>query len=191
MTTDIEYDELDDALKRCGSSWDAAQTHGLLASRLAVAGTEAGFGWLQMVLENTDPANALRAECETLLSTLFEKTGTSLSARQSEFAPLLPDDAASTEQRAEALGHWCEGYLHGLVSAEHGDELRTRLSAEPIADIIKDMLQITRATAEDLDDEESEEAYMQLVEYLRVSVQLVFEELADLRTPADQADAVH
>ncbi len=191
MTTDIEFDELDDALKRCGASWDAAQAHGLLASRLAVAGTEAGFDWLQLVLENTDPSNALRAECETLLSTLFQKTGNALSARLSEFTPLLPDDAAATEQRAEALGHWCEGYLHGLVSADHGDELRKRLSAEPIADIIKDMLQITRATAEGLDDEESEEAYMQLVEYLRVSAQLVFEELADLRKPADKADAVH
>ncbi len=191
MTTDIDYDELDEALRRCGSSWDAAQVHGLLASRLAVAGTEAGFGWLQLVLEGTDPSNALREECEVLLSTLFERTGSALSARLSEFTPLLPDDAATTEQRAEALGRWCEGYLHGLVSAEHGDELRARLSAEPIADIIKDMLQITRATAEGIDDEESEEAYMQLVEYLRVSVQLVFEELEDLSKPSDSADAIH
>ncbi len=191
MTTDIDFDELDEALRRCGSSWDAAQVHGLLASRLAVAGTEAGFGWLQLVLEGTDPSNALREECEALLSTLFERTGSALSARLSEFTPLLPDDAATTEQRAEALGRWCEGYLHGLVSAEHGDELRARLSAEPIADIIKDMLQITRATAEGIDDEESEEAYMQLVEYLRVSVQLVFEELEDLRKPPDSAEAIH
>ncbi|MEM8685258.1 MAG: UPF0149 family protein [Pseudomonadota bacterium] len=191
MTTDIDYEELDDALRRCGASWDAAQVHGLLSSRLAVAGTEAGFGWLQAVLEGTDPSNALTAECETLLSTLFERTGSALSARLSEFTPLLPDDAAAPDQRAQALAHWCEGYLHGLVSADHGDELRARLSAEPIADIIKDMLQITRAMAEKVDDEEAEEAYMQLVEYLRVSAQLVFEELEDLRQPQDTTDAVH
>ncbi|MEM6513902.1 MAG: UPF0149 family protein [Pseudomonadota bacterium] len=191
MTTDIDFEELDDALKRCGSSWDAAQAHGLLSSRLAVAGGEAGFGWLQLVLEGTDPSNVLRNECESLLSTLFEKTGSSLSARQSEFTPLLPDDAAATTQRAEALGHWCEGYLHGLVSADRGDELKARLSAEPIADIIKDMLQITRATAEEIDDEEAEEAYAELVEYLRVATQLVFEELEDLREPDTRPDAVH
>ena len=46
------------------------------------------------------------------------------------------------------MGHWCEGFLHGLVSADHGDALQgARLAEDPLADIIKDMLQITRATA--------------------------------------------
>lgn len=187
MSLEIDHDVLDDALKRCGATWDAAQTHGLLSGRLSVAGADAGFDWLSQVLEGTDDADALRAECESMLRTLFESTFRQLSQRQSEFEPLLPDDQESTSVRTDALARWCEGFLHGLVSSEHGDALKERLAAEPLADIIKDMLQITRAVVEDDGDEESdEEAYTELVEYLRVATQLTYEELADLRQPAGE-----
>jgi len=186
MSLGIDHDVLDDALKRCGATWDAAQTHGLLAGRLSIAGADAGFDWLSQVLEGTDDADALRAECEDMLSSLFESTYRQLSERLSEFEPLLPGDQDSTLVRTDALARWCEGFLHGLVSSQHGESLKERLAAEPLADIIKDMLQITRAVVEDSDDEESdEEAYAELVEYLRVAAQLAYEELADLRRPAD------
>ncbi|MBT8101126.1 MAG: YecA family protein, partial [Gammaproteobacteria bacterium] len=82
----------------------------------------------------------------------------------------------------EALAHWSEGYLHGLVSAQHGEELKKRLAAEPVAGIIKDLLAFTQATVEDDEESEANEAaYTELVEYLRVTAQLVYEELADLR----------
>jgi uncharacterized protein YgfB (UPF0149 family) len=63
-----------------------------------------------------------------------------------------------------------------------------------LADIIRDMLQITRAATDDDSEAESdEEAYFELVEYVRVAAQLAFEELADLRQPADDlsVDALH
>jgi yecA family protein len=192
MEAHIDHDQLDAALRRCGATWDAAQTHGLLSGRLAIAGPEAGFEWLSQVLEGTDEADALRSECEVLLSNLFEATNRQLSERQSEFGPLLPDDDDPAAARAKALAHWCEGFLHGLVSSDHEAALKERLSAEPLADIIKDMLQITRAVAEDGNDVEAgDEAYVELVEYLRVATQLAYEELAEFRhKPADGAAAI-
>jgi yecA family protein len=179
----VHYDELDEALRRCGATWDAAQTHGLLSGRLAIAGSQSGFDWLTQVLEGTDPADPSRSGCEVMLSALFESTYRQLSERQSEFEPLLPDDADSGAIRAAALGRWCEGFLHGLVSGAHADALKERLSNEPMADIIRDMLQITRATVDDdSEDESSEEAYVELVEYLRVAAQLTYEELVEFRS---------
>ena len=190
MEPAVEYDRLDDALRRCGSGWDAGQAHGLLAGRLAVAGADSGFDWLSQVLEGTDASDALRAECETLLRAVFELTYRQLAERQSEFEPLLPDDEEPTPVRAAALAHWCEGFLHGLVSAHHGDAVKERLAAEPLADIIRDMLEITRAAAdEDGDGDADEAAYAELVEYLRVAAQLTYEELAEMRKPADSGEA--
>jgi len=197
METDFSHDTLNDALRRCGATWDAAQCHGLLSSRLAVVGAEAGIPWFQQVLEGADVSDAARADCERLLGTLFDETHRQLSERQSEFAPLLPDNSDSTAIRAVALGHWCEGFLHGLVSAELGEALKQRLAEEPLADIIKDMLQITRASADDDGDEENSEiAYTELVEYLRVAAQLAYEELAEFRRPngrpsPDMSETLH
>jgi len=180
MEQAIRHDELDLALKRCGATWDAAQTHGLLSGRLAIAGADSGFDWLSQVLDGTDSSDALRNECEVMLSTLFESTYRQLSQRQSEFEPLLPDDEENTGVRAAALAHWCEGFLHGLVSSDHGEALKQQLSAEPMSEIIKDMLQITRAVDES-ENEADEQAYADLVEYLRVATQLTYEELAAIR----------
>ncbi|MDH3336653.1 MAG: UPF0149 family protein [Gammaproteobacteria bacterium] len=191
MGQTVHYDELEAALRRCGSNWDAAQTHGLLSGRLAIAGTQGGFDWLSQVLEGTDATDPKRSGCEVMLSTLFESTYRQLSDRQSEFEPLLPDDDDSSTLRATALARWCEGFLHGLVSSVHGDALKERLSAEPLADIIRDMLQITRASVEDDSDDESiEEAYAELVEYLRVAAQLTYEELVEFRAKPEGNDIV-
>lgn len=74
MDEKVGFEELDDALRRCGASWDAAQTHGLLTGRLAVAGVPAGPDWLQQVLEGTDAADALRTECQKMLDALYQGT---------------------------------------------------------------------------------------------------------------------
>jgi yecA family protein len=197
MRSDIDYDTLNDALQRCGASRDAAQAHGLLSSRLAVAGVDAGLDWLQQVLDGTNEPDALRTECAGMLNTLFQETLRQLSERLSEFAPLLPDDSDSALVRTAALAHWCEGFLHGLVSVDHGQALKERLARDPLADIIRDMLQLTRAEVdEDSDDETNEASYAEIVEYVRVAVQLVYEELAEFRgqpgdSPAGGGESLH
>ena len=188
----VNHDELDAALKRCGATWDAGQAHGLLCSRLAVLGADAGTGWLDQVLAGSDPDDVLRRECEILLDALYAYTHRQLSQRQSEFQPLLPDESDSTIIRAEAIAHWCEGFLHGLVSGSPDVGLKKRLADEPLSDIIKDMLQITRATVdEDTEQETNEAAYADLVEYLRVAVQLTYEELAEFRSAPDGTEVLH
>ena len=197
MNSDVDYDTLNDALHRCGATWDAAQAHGLLSSRLAVASAAAGPDWLQQVLEGTNESDALRTECAGLLNALYQGTHRQLSERLSEFAPLLPDDSDSAPSRAAALGHWCEGFLHGLVSIDHGEALKQRLAKEPLADIIRDMLQLTRAAVEDDSDEEANEAaYAEIVEYVRVAAQLTYEELAEFRgqasaMPSEPQETLH
>lgn len=188
MDEKIEYDVLEDALNQCGANWDAAQCHGLLTGKLAVAGVAAGPDWMRQVLDGVEENNAMRTECQKLLDALYQSTYWELSDRLSEFEPLLPVDGDDVGLRTEALAHWCEGFLHGLVSASHGDALKERLSAEPVSDIIKDMLQITRAGMDDESGEEDNEtAYVELVEYVRVAAQLSYESLADIRNSQSES----
>ena len=197
MDEKVDHDALEDALSRCGASWDAAQTHGLLTGRLAVSGVAAGPDWLLQVLEGTDERNAQRAACQQMLDTLYQATYWELSERLSEFTPLLPDDQTDAVLRTVAMAHWSEGFLHGLVSAQHGDALRDRLAAEPLSDIIRDILQITRAELDEATDAETNEAaYAELVEFLRVAAQLAYEELAEIRdanrrSKTDSPDTMH
>ena len=187
MTTDVDHDLLNTALSRCGATWDASQAHGLLSSQLAVAGPVAGGAWRATVLDGTDSSTPAQRECIDLLEMLFDSTRSTLAERQSAFTPLLPDDSDTADARTRALAHWSEAYLHGLVSTQCDDALKARLAAEPVADIIKDMLQITLAAVdEEADDDVNEAAYAEIVEYLRVAAQLIYEELAEFRQREDR-----
>ena len=115
----VNYNELDLVLKDCGSSRNTGEVHGLLCSHLSIAGIEGVGKWLKQVLEETDPSNAVRAECELMLDALYATTWRQLVERQSEFQLLLPDEWTSPAARAEAVGQWCKGFLKGLILEAH------------------------------------------------------------------------
>ncbi len=186
----IEYVDMDEALRRAGSTWGGAQAHGLLCGQLSVGGVNARAEWLRQVLEGCDSANALRGESEMLLNRAFDFTHRQLSGRQSEFQLLLPADNCPTIERVAALAHWCEGFLHGLVSSPASPALKKRLAEEPISEVIQDFLQITRAYSES-EDESTESAYVEVLEYVRVTAQVVYEELAENRGPLPESSQLH
>ena len=188
MTYTTHYDDIDDALRRCGANWTSAQAHGLLCGRLALRGADGAAMWRQQVLEELDPNSALAAECASLLDDLLQSTWQQLGERQSEFELLLPDDQEDTAVRTQAIADWCEGFLHGLVGDKHPEKTRQRLAEEPLSDVIRDLLEITRAEVGDDNEEENESAYAELVEYIRVATQLAYEELADIRSPSTASE---
>lgn len=198
MRTSIDHSEVEAALRDSGSSWSAAQAHGLLCSRLSVLGVDGGPDWLGLILQAKDASDTSHGDDLTLLDNLYGETYRQLAERQSEFEPLLPGEGESASVVAAALAGWCEGFLHGLVSKAKGESLKQKLAAEPLSDIIRDMLEMTRAVADGDDgDEANEVALTELTEYLRVAAQLVYEELAELRQPAEcrphspESDALH
>lgn len=188
MNGETDYEALDTALRQAGSSWNAAQAHGLMTARLAILGAGADTGIVAPLFDGAVPGEAERSAAEALLAAELNATRRALAERLSEFSPLLPDDGDPAERRTAAIAHWSEGFLHGLVASGERQSavLRERLAAEPVADIIKDMLELTRATADEGEwQEEEEQAYAEVVEYLRVAAQLVYEELADTRPRID------
>lgn len=187
MDQAIDHNELDELLRACGSNWNAGQVHGLLCSRLSVAGTAGVDMWASQVLAGTEANEPACHRCRSILDTLSSYTWRQLAERQSEFELLLPDDDESAGVRAAAMGYWCEGFLHGLVAEKHSEKLKKRLAVDPLADIIKDMLEITRITVGEEDEtNDNEAAYAELVEYLRVATQITYEELADFRPATDE-----
>jgi uncharacterized protein YgfB (UPF0149 family) len=96
-----------------------------------------------------------------------------------EFQPLLPTDDEALSVRTEALADWVQGFLYGLGGSTSGATLP--LSPQS-SEILADFAEISRAGEVGSEDAELEEnAYAELVEFVRVGVQLMHEELADWR----------
>ena len=178
----INFSDLERGLNSCGSSWFCAQSHGLLCGRLAVLGPNAFNLCVEQIFENISLENTSRDHCELMLEDLFKDTWAQLVERQSEFELFLPGEERNITERTEAISQWCDGFLHGIVTGKKPKKLKDYLNQDPLDIIIKDFLEITRATAnEEADEEDNETAFNEVMEYIRVSVQLIYEELADFR----------
>ena len=124
------------------------------------------------------------------LGELFHIARQQLADAEMQFGIWLPDDEESLQGRTEALAHWCNGFLAALGSGHEGG-LQT-LSSEA-GEALEDLGEIARAeAAEDAseaeyDPEEEERAYTEIVEYIRVVVLMLRE---DLRGP-NAGDSIH
>lgn len=177
---DIQYDEINDALKRISVEQDAAEVHGVLCGLFCtVKGLNAPF-WLDNTLTNTPEedaytVDALNSESRSLLTQLFNRTEEQLSGQDFEFELFLPDDNSGLYARVEALSNWCQGFLFGLSQGGLTDP--DGLPGE-LPDIVKDIVEISRAESYELDDDtQDEKDFMELVEFVRVAIQLFVDEM--------------
>ena len=182
----LEYTEIQQALTAAHALAEAAEAHGTLAGCLCSTVAYRFEDWLAEIL----PEGRADPQATDTLRTLFERTAGALGEDQMDFAPLLPEDAEPIDARANALGLWCQGFLYGLGASALSD---ARELPGEVGEIVRDLTEITRVGVDESDSLESNEgAYAELVEFVRVGVQLVFEELEPLRAQPEPPDeALH
>lgn len=171
------FDELQRALVQSRALTDAAEAHGTLVGALCATGCSLSE-WLAEIL----PDGRAEASVAGRLREVFETTADALLDGQLAFAPLLPSDDASIDDRTLALGEWCQGFLYGLGTGVAVPDA-SALQGEA-AEVLRDMTEITHVDVDPADGEESNEAaYAELVEFVRVGVQLLYDHLQPLREP--------
>jgi uncharacterized protein YgfB (UPF0149 family) len=184
MISEIRFKDFEDVLATAGSLADAAEAHGSLCGALCSMSPYKMQDWVNEILPD---GAALTDEAAAMIEKVFTATATSFGEQGMEFEPLLPDDEQPLNGRANALALWCTGFLYGLGTG-HISDLEA-LNGD-VGEIVRDFTEISRATGDDAEaDESNEQAYAELVEFIRVAAQVVFEELLPLRRqvyPAQQ-----
>jgi hypothetical protein len=178
-----DYDYIQQLLAQERSLADAAEAHGTLAGCLCTAAGYRLDDWLREIL----PEGRAAPETTAALEGLFTATAAALLQPDMEFELLLPADEQPIDVRTAALAQWCQGFLYGLGAGAVPDA--SELPGD-VGEIVRDFIEISRAGVDAAQGEESNEAaYAELVEFTRVGVQLLFEELAALRRPSTPAAA--
>lgn len=177
---DIDYPTLKDALADAGAVDEPAEVHGTLCGALCVDEEVC-----PLTLVEVEAGGDLRDTLDELRRSTLE----GLFDPDMGFAPLLPDDNVPLERRVRALARWCGGFVYGIASR---GEFDYSVLSEEVREVVHDLTELSKAalTAEDTDREQGESDYAELVEYVRVGVQLVFLELRPGRA-AEPAARLH
>ena len=181
-----DYDELLRAFTAAHALTEPAEAHGVLAGALCAAASYSLDDWLAEVL----PEGEVEPVAGSALLALFEQTRGALFGSEMQLALLLPGDEQPIDLRTAALCQWCTGFLYGLAGQGAADPERLPGDA---GEAVRDIGEITRAGVDAADPEEvNEVAFIELVEFVRVGVQLIYEELNAQRRPARPAStALH
>ncbi len=171
------YTEVELALLRTKAAIDAGEVHGLLCGFICAGKDIDGRSWLDSVLGHLDMDDAGAKECRALLIELYAVSDQKLKDMAFDFQLLLPDDEQPLSKRAAALGEWCQGFMAGLGLA--GLEAGS-VQSEDCQDALYHFSEISRLDYETLEiAEDDERSYVEVVEYVRMAVLMIYTELAD------------
>ena len=167
----MAYQVLSSIFQRYDSDLSAAEAHGIATAMLCV-NTQCDFAnWLKEIFEEE---TTLAEDDQDVLNRLFEQTRTLLNPDESvfEFDLFLPENTHLSEQ-VTALSQWCQGFLWAIgYNRSQGDW------PGETNGILRDMVEFTKLddNAED-DNDEDEDAFIQIHEYLRAAVLIIRDEL--------------
>jgi uncharacterized protein YgfB (UPF0149 family) len=164
-----EYMTVTSALRRVNSQLSAAECHGLIAGALNTQDTSSISRFFSDDVETLQNDRAFA----DLISQLVQVSSEGYRDADFNFQLLLPNDDIPLLERSRALAEWCGGYVMGLL--ESGLQDFDKLPQDA-AEVAKDLVEISQLNAS-IDDSGSDSDLMQLEEYVRVGVQIIYAEL--------------
>ena len=169
---ELDYTALEHALADIGAGMGASEAHGIICGVLCGHDTD-DTQWVDEIIEGADP-DINPDSCSELLLAILESTREQLTSTDFGFEPMLPNEDELLGLRSTALGEWCSGFLFGLTFSG-----AVSLDAMPddSREVVEDLLKFASIRATNSDDDEEEAAFLELVEYIRVGVMLISEEL--------------
>lgn len=176
------FEAVDAALRRSEAAIDAAESHGTLCGLVCGLGDGGESTWIADTLSAARADTEVAKQAGAVLSALAAHSRLVLEAADMTFQPLLPADSEPLAERVDGLAQWCQGFNHGLFVAVRISDAEAELDGDTTAEVLRDFGELAQAVAgDDQTESEGEAAYAELVEYVRVSVQLIYEEFSAVR----------
>ncbi|RDI46502.1 UPF0149 family protein [Aquicella lusitana] len=171
-----KYHEIDQVLSKTTLKLHPSQVHGLICGILS-GNPHSSEAWEELVTGGKEPGKT-----HEVLQSLYDASAKQLRDFLFEFQLSLPADSETLPMRAEALTLWCQGFLTGLKVAQV--QIIEREPSE-MTEAINDLIEIAKMNYEEVvANEEDEEAYVELVEYVRMAVVLIYQDLRENETAA-------
>jgi len=174
------YEELAQLLQSAGADSSASEAHGMLSGTICAAGKTSPGLWLEYLLGEDNTLSAAASDSSDLLLTVQSELLLQFNDDEFGFGLLLPSDEVPLPLRTETLSQWCAGFLYGLALGGFRDDVAM---PDSVGEMMKDLYEISHARFDyDMMDEADETAYMEIVEYVRMGVLLLYEELQPVPT---------
>lgn len=168
----MTFNQLEDLFYAVKITASPSAFHGFLCGRLTCGVVdienliETSSDWLTLSDEQREAA-------EPALRDFFESSLSNLEDVSFIFQPLLPEDELPLGERLSAVGEWASNYISGLAEGMGSNFEITDEGKEALDDLAA----IGQISVDFEAEDEGERDYTELVEYIRIAVQVIFTDL--------------
>ena len=173
MSTSIlpSFEKISQALEDAELFTNAAETHGVLSGFVCGGIALDDKSWQPLFNDVVNEGMALSKTMKNLISDIYADVVKQCTDDGLGFNLLLPDDKKPLDERAEAMAQWSQGFLVGFGMVQQ----HLSQAPEDAQEVIRDIRDISQLSSDfEQEDEDSEIAFTEIVEYLRVSAMVCF-----------------
>lgn len=152
---------------------DASEVQGILCGMLAGGMNIDDKEWLSAISDMINESAPFNSQVSESLVGIYNQLCQEFIEADFALQICLPEDNKPLNDRGRALINWVHGFLLGF--GLHQNDL-TKCSAE-VKEALEDFSQITKMDESMDEDEESEQAFLEVLEYIRIGAMLCFNEL--------------
>ncbi len=164
-----KYFELNQVLNSTTLKLHPSQTHGLICG-IICGNLNSHVAWEELIVGDKSSEKV-----HETLHQLYDASSQLLREFLFDFKLILPVDSQPLPARAEALTLWCQGFLTGLKLVNI--PIVDREPSE-VTEAINDIIEIAKMNYEEVvASEEDEAAYTELVEFIRMAIILIYQDL--------------
>ena len=174
------FDTTTALLERNNILTTAAEIQGMFCGMLGGGMPLECQDWLEPLADFINQGESFSKEVNEAFKNLFDSTCQQLVESDFALVLCLPEDSSPINERGQALLNWVQGFMLGF--GLHQDDLTS--CSEDVKEALEDFSEIARMDEEMSEDEESEQALFEVMEYVRVTAMICFNELG--KSPEQQ-----
>ena len=185
------YDQFYFDLSQSQTVGSPSEIHGILCGFVCVGRRLNGGFWIDSLLKRlaaTRPKSRLAPQGAVV--SLYDAICRQLGGFQS-FELLLPGIEHRLEDRAEALGLWCEGFLAGLGLGEDklgGDSMVGRVVSDAVHETLYCIAEIAGLKTDKIEISEIDKfAFGEAIEFVTNAVPIIYKELTKMPVNSSMA----
>ena len=173
----VDYNSVNRQLISAGAGVWASESHGFLCGVFCASNNVASAIWQEYLLVGVENSSDFD-ESFALLTQLAKHVSDEILSENMTFTPLLPDDKVSIAERSNSISEWCAGFVSGLGIGRGENKLDLDSEGD---EFLQDIISISRMGSSDEEGDDSEAAYFEVVEYIRVGVIFIYQQLHEIK----------
>jgi yecA family protein len=152
----------------------ASELNGVLAGLICAGFAFEDQGYIAMLDDLFNSGDSFPKAVKSAIMQMYSELWTNILDDDYSFSLLLPDDDDSMAERGHAISVWVQGFNLGFGLQQKDNPV----VSEEVKEVLTDFSEIANLSDEMDEDEDTEQAYFEICEYVRISALLCFSELA-------------